>query len=98
MKSGNFDHASVALYEEALEQAPTLPLHCEIYWTAYRAIETMRPVGMASGRLRWDDTMTYADRYKLHLHEAEELWFIIKSLDDVMLETREEKADKSPST
>ena len=44
----------------------------------------MRPMGMAAGKLRWDDTMAVADHYGMTFQEKEVLWFIIRSMDAVV--------------
>ena len=56
----------------------------------------MRDVGFAASKLRWDDTMKYADRYRLTLHEAEMLWAIIRAMDAVVLsEVKDDKPKAS---
>ncbi|EQB30331.1 phage tail assembly chaperone [Sphingobium ummariense] len=93
MKAGRFEHSSVIELAEVQANKPPLPKHCEFYWNAFIAIQTMRDVGLAASKLRWDDTMKYADRYRLSLHESEMLWVIIRALDAVVLS--EAKDDKS---
>lgn len=100
IKRGQYEHSSVLLYEEELLKAPSLPRHCEFYWTAFQAINSMRPVGMAAGKLRWDDTMKLADHYGLSFQEKENLWFIIRSMDAVVLSESERlqtAREKNPS-
>ncbi|MGU3389171.1 phage tail assembly chaperone [Sphingomonas sp. M1A8_2b] len=92
IKRGQYEHSSVLLYEEELLKAPSLPRHCEFYWTAFQAINSMRPVGMAAGKLRWDDTMKLADHYGLTFQEKENLWFIIRSMDAVVLSESDKKS------
>jgi len=96
IKAGRFEHSSVIELAEAQAHQPTLPQHCEFYWSAFLAIGTMRDVGLAASKLRWDDTMKYADRYRLTLHEAEMLWAIIRAMDAVVLS--EGKDDKSKAS
>lgn len=96
LERGNYEHSSVALYEEELVKAPSLPRHCEFYWTAFQAINSMRPVGMAAGKLRWDDTMKVADHYRLNFQEKEHLWFIIRAMDAVVL-SESDKKSQSPA-
>lgn len=93
IKAGRFDHTSVSELAEAKSRQPPLPQDCEFYWTAFLAIGTMRDVGLAASKLRWDDTMKYADRYRLTLHESEMLWNIVRAMDAVVLS--EVKDDKS---
>lgn len=96
IKAGRFEHSSITELAEAQANQPHLPQHCEFYWNAFHAIGTMRDVGLAAGKLRWDDTMKYADRYGLTLHEAEMLWAVIRAMDAVVLS--EDKGDKSKGT
>jgi hypothetical protein len=96
IKAGRFEHSSVIELAEAQSQQPPLPQHCEFYWNAFLAIGTMRDVGLAASKLRWDDTMKYADRYGLTLHESEVLWAIIRAMDAVVLS--EVKDDKSKAS
>ena len=93
IKAGRFDHTSVTELAEARSKQPPLPQDCEFYWNAFLAIGTMRDVGLAASKLRWDDTMKYADRYGLTLNESEILWIVIRAMDAVVLS--EVKNDKS---
>lgn len=93
IRAGRFDHSSVIELAEVQAQQPPLPQHCEFYWNAFLAIGTMRDVAFAASKLRWDDTMKYADRYSLTLHEAEMLWSIVRAMDAVVL--AEVKDDKT---
>jgi hypothetical protein len=45
----------------------------------------MRPIGEAAGKLRWDDTIKVADHYGLNFREKEQLWFVIRAMDAVVL-------------
>lgn len=96
MKAGRFEHSSVIELAEVQANKPPLPQHCEFYWNAFIAIGTMRDVGLAASKLRWDDTMKYADRYRLTLHESEMLWSVIRAMDAVVLS--DVKDDKSNGT
>lgn len=96
IKAGRFEHSSITELAEAQSRQPPLPQHCEFYWNAFLAIGTMRDVGLAASKLRWDDTMKYADRYRLSLHESEMLWVIIRAMDAVVLS--EAKDDKPKGT
>ena len=86
IKAGRYDHASISELAELEAKEPQLPQDCEFFWIAFRSIASMRPTGMGVSKLRWDDTMKYADRYNLTLHESEMLWSIISSLDEIVLE------------
>ena len=93
IKAGRFDHASVIdLAELKAKEEKAIPQDCEFYWNAFIAIGTMRNVGMAAAKLRWDDCMKYADRYNLTLHESEMLWSIIRSMDEVVMQDANTKA------
>ena len=96
IKAGRFEHSSVIELAESQSKQPSLPQHCEFYWNAFLAIGTMRDVGLAASKLRWDDTMKYADRYRLTLHEAEMLWVIIRAMDAVVMS--EVKDDRSKTS
>lgn len=95
MKAGRYEHSSVTLYEEELAKAPTLPRHCEFYWTAFHMIGSMRPQGMGAGRLRWDDTMAVANHYGLNFQEKESLWYIVRAMDAVVLSESDKKKQGS---
>jgi hypothetical protein len=92
IKAGRFEHTSVIQLAEAKTKEPKVPQDDEFYWNAFLAIATMRDVGIAAARLRWDDCMKYADRYNLTLHESEMLWSIIRAMDDVVMKDANKKA------
>lgn len=86
IKAGRYNHSSIADLAELEAKEPDLPQDCEFFWIAFKTIASMRPSGMSVSKIRWDDTMKYADRYNLTLHESEMLWSIISALDDIVLE------------
>lgn len=92
LKAGRYDHASIDLYEEELSKAPKLTAGCDFYWYAFQTISTMRPNGMGAGKLRWDDTIKFANHYGMTFQEKENLWFIIRAMDAVVLSESDKKS------
>lgn len=80
-KAGKLDHGSI----ERLAGAPKLPVEYDFYVEAFRTIASDRPSNMAAGRIGWSMVVRYGKFYGLTKREIEELWFVIKAMDEVVL-------------
>ena len=80
-KIGKFDHPAI----EKLAGAPKLSLEHDFYLEAFRTIASDRPASMSAGRIGWSLVVKYGEFYNLTRREIEELWYIIKAMDEVVL-------------
>lgn len=80
-RAGKFDHASI----EQLASAPKLNLEHDFYLEAFRTLSSDRQSGMTTGRIGWSSVVQYGRFYQLTKREIEELWFVVKAMDELVL-------------
>lgn len=78
-----------------IAEAPELWPGSRMYYDAFIALSSCRPIGMAAGRIPWTAVADYADRKHMRGIESEILWWIIAEMDGAYLKKINEKQQSS---
>ncbi len=58
----------------------------EFYLDAFRTLGSDRQSGLTAARIGWKSVVFYGQFHSLPKREIEELWYVIKAMDEVVLE------------
>lgn len=79
------------------DEPPDLEPGLEIYFRAWRALDTCRSYGMDAGPIPWDAADRWCARHGIHGDAADDLWTLVRAMDEAAREfwkTREPPADE----
>lgn len=74
--------------------APQLLPGLGIYFQAFMALSSCRPLGMSEGRIPWTAAFQYGQALDMSAEEFEDLWILVSLMDAAYLTYRKSQADK----
>lgn len=81
----------------AIQNAPELLPGLDLFISAYTELSTCRQLGMTEGPIPWLAMNAYCDVYEIDGDLRQEFFYILRQLDNEMMEYRESKRPKPPS-
>lgn len=83
---------------EKIANAPMLLPGMGLYFQAFLALSSCRPLGMGEGRIPWTAAFQYAENMGLDHDEFEDLWVLVSFMDAAYLKFRQEKQKSAPKS
>lgn len=81
---------------DKIANAPVVTLGLQLYWVAFMELNSCRGIGMGPGPIPWTAIREYCLEFRLDEDQAEDMFFIIRQLDNSYL-LHNEKKSKSES-
>lgn len=78
---------------DRIQNAPEMTWGLELFYLAWRELDTMRPVAMAEGAIPWSAVLDFAIAHDIDGDLREELCYQVRALDNAYLKWRAEKRD-----
>lgn len=77
---------------EKIANAPQLLPGLGLFFQAFLALSSCRPLGMSEGRIPWTAAFQYGQAQGMADDEFEELWILVSYMDAAYLNYREKQA------
>ncbi len=83
---------------ERIRNAPVLHLGLDFFFKAWLELGSCRAVGMEEGPIPWSVIRTYCNEYDIVGELREDMFYLVRSMDNAYLDHRREKAKKQRLT
>lgn len=81
---------------DRIANAPKLTLGLELYYDAFWELNTCRQTGWAAGQIPWTSIRDYAVTFELDEAQEEDLFYLIRVMDNAFLDYHDKGKPKSP--
>lgn len=85
-----------APFPRKIRDAPRLHLGLELYYDAFWELSTCRAAGMSLGPIPWSAIKDYAETFELDEAQQEDLFYLVRAMDNAYLDHRSKEKPKSP--
>lgn len=77
-----------------IQDAPELQLGLELYWDAFWDLSTCRTSGFGAGPIPWLAVREYALTFEFDEEQMNDLFYLVRRMDNVYLEHHKKKQEK----
>lgn len=81
-------------FPDKIKNAPSLFMGLELFFKAWLDLSTCRNNGLEEGPIPWEGIRNYCNEYGIVGELREDMYYLVRAVDNVYLKHRREKAKK----